>query len=66
MLSVQPYGDAEPDEIDVGEAPTKQDVGWINQPDGRFVVVGGKVSIVVQLVKALGMDPQQRLVTRVG
>ncbi len=65
VLSVE-HENAEPDDIDVGDPLTKQDVGWIDQRDGWFVVVGRKVSIVVQLVKALGIAPQQMLVTRVG
>lgn len=66
VLYVQQRNGAESDEIEVGFPLTKQDVGWIDQRDGWFVIVGTKVSIVAKLLKALGIEPHRKLVTRVG
>ncbi len=54
ILIVQRPADEEPCEIDVGAPPTKADIGWINQPDGSFIVVGPRIGVVTELVRALG------------
>ena len=66
VLQVQQTSDSEPYEIEVGFPPTKVEIGWIDQQNGCFMIVGTRVAIVARLVTALGLNLQSTAVQRVG
>ena len=53
-----------PYQVDVGSPPSQRDIGWIDQSDGTFIIVGTRVSVVSRLLKALEIKCEEGAVLK--